>query len=219
MQVTTTATTGTVYASYWNTITRDDDSDCRTIGELRARHKELMARRNELWRTEVYPWMSDFTEVLDYLQLCCRPIRMDLEEEWRPTLKKYIKKGWEPICMTQYSRIERLAITRELKLCRGKTWTSRPMRSQDKFAIVHLVNEPEIIIMFEDPVDRARLLLWLKNRFPRPSVLFTAKPELPVEVRRMLRGKNHYVLRGSQGAVISAEAMPTEKLKEIQALL
>lgn len=213
----TTTTSTATYATVWTSHEEDPIDDCRTLSQLRAWRKRQSARIMERFRTSVHPWMSDYAHVMDSVELSARSVTIDPEEEWRKDHKHYARKGWFPACVTSYSRSERYAMTRFL-MGLGPTFVGRAERSEDKYAIVHLVNDPEVVIFFKELRDRARFLEWAR-RFERPVLFATKKESLPEEAKRLLRGRNHYVLKGSNATVISCEIIPDALMRAIQSHL
>jgi hypothetical protein len=80
------------------------------------------------------------------------------------------------------------------------------------------VNDPELTIFFKEMRDRAMFIEWA-SRFERPVLLSTKKDTIPIEAQRLLRGLNHYVLRGSNGTVISCEIIHDDLARQIQSHL
>ena len=203
----------------WTATHYEEDSidGCRTRRELRDWVKRQAARRRREYLTTVYPWMNDYSHLVGEIELSCRAITIDPSEEWRSILRQRTKQGWSAACVSFYSRYERHRITKKLASM-GDHYVSPAYRCEDKFAIVHVINNPEIVVLFKEVQDRDEFVEWAK-RFERPVLLVTKKDHIPEAAKRLLRGRNHYVLVGTNATAISVEVMTDEIMREIQSHL
>lgn len=173
-----------------------------------------------VWEPEppVYPWMTDYLNVVGEMELLCYPVEGDPADEFRHTLRRLRERGWCDTAVLFYSPHERREISKYLKRLGDDVHISRPYRCDDRMAIVCDTNEPELAILFKREVDREEFLEWTKGRFARPTIFFT-QDEPSKEAKAALKGLNHLIIHGSKGYLISTEVMPDDRMEMIQRLL